>query len=80
MNHIAPLWNQFSKRILPDSASDMERLQMRRSFYAGASLLFSIVTEKTNDPNISSTDGARFMGELANEITSFADQISNGKA
>lgn len=51
---------------------------MRRCFFAGASLLFSQVTEKIDDPTISSQDGARFMGDVYKEINDFASDVSNG--
>lgn len=78
MNHITSLWTQFSKRALPTDTSDKDLIYMRRCFFAGASLLFSKVTEKIDDPTISSYDGAKFMGEISKEIDDFARNVTNG--
>lgn len=78
MNHISNLWTQFAKRALPPDTSTKDLIYMRRCFFAGASLLFSQVTEKIDDPTISSQDGARFMGDVYKEINDFASDVSNG--
>jgi hypothetical protein len=80
MNHIGALWEKFEKRAVPAGASDVQRNSMKRCFYGGAALLFSVVTEKTNDPKVTSEEGARFMNDIANEINTFADAVSNGKS
>jgi len=80
MKHIEPSWEQFAAKIIPGDANEHQRKMMRQSFYAGAVILFSMLTKKIDDPATTSQDGAKFMGEISEEINQFANQVQAGKA
>lgn len=80
MKHIESLWEGFASKMCPPSTPEVQVKLMRRSFYAGAAVLFSILTKKIDDPAVSNHEGAQFMGEIAREIQEFANNIDAGKA
>lgn len=80
MNHIEILWDGFAMKMCPPGTPEIQIKMMRRSFYAGCAVLFSILTKKIDDPAISNAEGAQFMGEIAKEIQKFTNSIYAGKA
>lgn len=48
-NMIARSWASFEKIAMPHDAPQIQREEMRKAFFAGASILFEIITRAADD-------------------------------
>lgn len=81
MHTLSETWNDFERRILdPIHASQMQRKEMRRAFYAGAqSVLHLIFTQLT--PGLEPMDAdMALMQSIHDELDAFAERIKAGTA
>ena len=42
-------WDNFEKKVLPIGASDIQRIEMKRSFYAGATSIIMVLTQSSDE-------------------------------
>jgi hypothetical protein len=72
-------WEEFSKKVIPDTASDNQRKAMKRAFYGGAgSLLFSIVGLLDADSEPTDKD-LLMMTSIHNELENFSAACLRGE-
>lgn len=70
-------WNAFRSKVLPADISEIQHIETRRAFYAGAIACFSIInriTEQTPDE-----EGMQLFDELALEFGKYAEDLRSGK-
>lgn len=70
MKTISNEWQVFSALALPDHAPEMQRDQLRTSFYTGAIAMFMIVSELAEE-NVTEEDAVQQMEVLGNEIEAY---------
>lgn len=72
---IEQAWLGFEKMVLPATVGEVQRVEMRKAFFAGASVLFAMMTNGVSDgPEVEASDMA-FMEELDTEIREFGGQF-----
>ncbi|MEH1780896.1 MAG: hypothetical protein V7L26_17635 [Nostoc sp.] len=62
---------------MPRNASAIQRQEMQRSFYAGASAMFGLVVNI--DDELSEEEGAEIIGELQSECVNFMARIGRDR-
>lgn len=72
MNTIAAKWEKFVIDVLPKDAPAVQRVEMRRAFYAGAASLLNIQT-KIADDDVSMDAGVMILEGIHQELLSFTD-------
>lgn len=75
MNTVISGWEKFEKLILePINASDIQRLEMKKAFFAGAAEAMSILMVVSNKQT-SEEAGAAIIEGIVQEIESFANDV-----
>lgn len=73
-------WRSYEARVLPGNASEVQRRETRRGFYAGAEVALNILlTGVSNEPEITPGDEALMTG-LQAELDQFCTDVLNGEA
>jgi len=73
-------WFAFAAAVIPEQATDVQRREMRRAWYAGAATLFSIITSGL-DPDAESTEAdLAYLDSLNKELEKFAIDVGEGRA
>ena len=67
-------WNVFREVVIPKDASEIQLREMRRSFFAGASMCFTLLVNNTDNEDL----GLELMNDLEAEFRSFADRTKTG--
>ena len=70
---IAEEWETF-KLIIPPGASEIQVNEMRKSFFAGAGALFSLVTNVSSGDEVSEGDLQK-MTDIEHELREFLNEI-----
>lgn len=79
MNTIQQEWESFRDEVIPDDAPNIQIIEMRRAFYAGAQAVLNLQIAITG-PEISEDAGAAIIEGWHDELRIFADQVRKGKA
>jgi hypothetical protein len=73
-------WRNFAERVLPADAPDVQRVEMRRAFYAGAIALFhALVTGMDPGDETTDADLAR-MDSIKAEFDRYMADLKAGRA
>lgn len=73
-------WKSYEAEVLPRDAADVQRIECRRAFYAGAQALFGLVIRGlTPGPDSTPADEV-MMGELLSELEAFKNEVVGGRA
>ena len=67
-------WNVFREMVIPKDAPEGQLREMRRSFFAGASMCFTLLVNKTETEDL----GMVLMDDLDAEFRNFADRTKTG--
>ena len=74
-------WLEFSLMVMPPNAPAVQRIEMRRAFYAGAHALLCLMQQKvsagTDDPTEADLD---MMQGLSDELAAFNAEVAAGRA
>lgn len=73
------LWQEFSRAVMPRTAGDVQRQEMRRAFYAGVEGMMKVLHEIGED-DISEEAGCQILDAIKAELLEFSKKISDGKA
>lgn len=65
---IAAWWDDFAARVLPEDAPEVQRVEMRRAFYAGVASL--LITQKKL-ADLTDDEGAAALDKIEREYTAF---------
>lgn len=71
-------WLRFAAAILPDDASETQRIEMRRAFFAGVHWMMDMNLQ-VGDKSISEQDGIKTLSEIADECDDFFQLLRKGK-
>jgi hypothetical protein len=79
--YINEKWEDYRKRVIPKDAPDVQLVESRRAFYAGAAAFLEIQMTKFehNDPDATDADLA-LMDSLHRELKLFGESIRKGLA
>lgn len=73
-------WNEFSRRVLPVNASEVQRREMKRAFYAGAqAILFRVIVGFTPESDPTEED-LRMIDGIDRELQDFTEAVKAGRA
>lgn len=81
-NHIDAAWRSYSEIVIHPLASDAQRMETRRAFYAGATALWGLFMGDLFEPGSeepTAADEAAAAGIDA-ELKAFAEAVARGKA
>jgi hypothetical protein len=79
MRTIFDQWSEFERRILSESAGPVQRMEMRRSFYAGAQSMLNELKE-LGDADVSDDAGMGVLEGYQDELLAFGFEIAAGRA
>ncbi len=74
MNTIEEQWENIGKRIIPPTASEVQRREMRKAFYAGAIVMLRLVQDMGRE-DVSENEVLRRFDELVLEAKDFVDDV-----
>jgi hypothetical protein len=72
-------WRDFDRQCIPPTAPELQRVEMKRAWYAGAATFFSLAGDLDSEPDATELDLA-YVTSLENEIKAFAIALSEGRA
>lgn len=67
-------WNKFEKAVMPKDASTLQRVEMRRAFYAGAWMMLQAAKE-LGDESISEDAGVMALEAMEAECIEFMKRV-----
>lgn len=70
-------WQDFLEVVIPNDAPPIQRQEMKRAFYAGATAMLDLVCVVSEDEE---EIAHQKMSGLAAELGEFAQQVADGKA
>jgi hypothetical protein len=73
-------WQMFEKMVLPENCDAIQRQEMRRAFYAGASALFSGVLAALSGGDEATPADMQIVEDLHNELRQFGQAVVEGRA
>jgi hypothetical protein len=76
-NTLQQHWESFSKIVIPEQASLIQVIEMKRAFYAGAQS-FNAAQHNATNKNISENAGIEILKGLEDELIRFAIEVENG--
>lgn len=76
---VAESWLSFWKAVAPPDASDTQKTEMRRAFYAGAWAVMCQV-RRVGDDDVPEDAGVRHLESLHQECRAFQQLIKEGNA
>jgi len=79
MKKIADLWQSYAAHVLPPNASDTQRRETRRAFYAGALSIFNVIVDSLTDGPEPQEEDVRTIEALSEELSAFAQVVREGK-
>ena len=75
MKHIEAGWKSLEQMAVPRSASDTQRKEMRKAFFAGASMLFTLVTRGMSEGDDAQQSDMDLLNEIADEVNAFGAEL-----
>ena len=67
-------WNNFEKAVMPKDASTLQRVEMRRAFYAGVWAMLQTAKELT-DESTTEEEGAMALDAIQAECMEFMSRV-----
>ncbi|HEX2882239.1 MAG TPA: hypothetical protein VHO25_22115 [Polyangiaceae bacterium] len=74
-NYIGQAWERFEAMVLPQSAGAFQRNEMRKAFFAGATILFEIMNNGISDGLDVNPEDMTFMNDLNAEMVEFGQSL-----
>lgn len=78
MNTLQDQWEKFSTLVVPKDAPPIQKIEMKRSFYAGAHAYFHLIAGDLCD--VSDDAGVAMIEGWRQEIETFAAEVKAGRA
>lgn len=79
MKTIADQWSAFNALVVPKDAPLLQKQEMQRAFYAGATAMFTLQC-CIGDEAVSEDAAMQIMAGWEDEFRQFAQQVSDGSA
>jgi hypothetical protein len=80
MRTIAQQWTSFEAAVVPAAAGRVQRMEMRRAFYAGFQAALLATSEAAAECGDNDDLGASMIETLHRECGAFADAVARGRA
>lgn len=77
---IGEMWASYESEVLPARAHDVERMETKRAFYAGAQGLLSAILKGLTPGTEPEEADLRMMDEIEAEIRAFGEDVGEGRA
>jgi hypothetical protein len=77
---LAQEYAEFAAGVIPKDAPQVQQVEMRRAFYAGASSMFYLMTGQLDKDKEPTDDDVLYVESLSKEIEQFARNLSDGRA
>lgn len=74
LQSIEECWHEFANMVLPPNVSNLQREEMKKSFYAGAWSMFSMF-DRVGQPDISEAAAVVWLGERRQEAIDYANKV-----
>ena len=75
---LAAKWNEYAACVIPLDAPEVQRVETKRAFYAGASAMWNFMSlVSAND--ISEDEGVNMLSGFEQELVHFAEQVVKGE-
>jgi hypothetical protein len=68
-------WTRFEQMVVPANASSVQRSEMRKAFYAGASIVFRIITQGVSDGEEIQDSDLQLLDDIAREVDQFGAEL-----
>ncbi len=68
-------WEGFAAAVLPANASDVQRIEMRKAFFAGAAYLFTLQMQGVSDGDDVTSGDEQFMRRIDEELRAFGKEL-----
>lgn len=75
MKPIEDAWKKFEVMVVPNDAGPVQHSEMRKAFYAGASVLFRILTDRISSDEEPTEQDMRLMDDIAKEVDEFGQEL-----
>jgi hypothetical protein len=76
MKTIEDLWQELARGIFVDEISDIQRIEMRRAFYAGATAMFLMLLDVSRSDEAGAT---RFIKAVTEEIVDWQARLKRSE-
>lgn len=73
--YIETAWLRFEQMVLPRDASALQRSEMRKAFYGGASVLFKIIVDRLEAGEEPTEADLRMMDDINAEIDEWGQEL-----
>ena len=77
---IADQYASLEKACMPTNASDIQRQESKRFFYAGAGAILDMMLHTVARSDVSEADGILILKTLHEEVANFVQQVQAGRA
>jgi len=74
------LWRDFAFHTLPSQASETQRIETRRAFYAGARALFTALQRGVSGEEEVTAQDMHLMDDIYEDLPRFARDLARGMA
>jgi hypothetical protein len=71
-------WNDFTSKVFDGTQSEIQVVEMKRAFFAGATALMCNVIDIGEDDSMSEEDSVKYLESVNNELGKFWNVISDG--
>ena len=71
-------WDRFERDVMPDKAGPVQRQEMRRAFYAGASIMLKLTHKAAIE--MDEVAATNYLEELDEELKEFLTDMIEGRA
>lgn len=78
MNTIDDMWRSFEESVIPATAPPVQRQEMKKAFYAGASSILHMGLGVIGDESVSENAGVAIIQGWQDECQMFAERVING--
>jgi hypothetical protein len=72
---IETAWNRFEQMVVPANASSVQRSEMRKAFYTGASIVFRIITQGVSEGEEIQDSDLQLLDDIAREVDQFGAEL-----
>jgi hypothetical protein len=76
---MAENWKRFAEMVLPADAPDIQRSEMRKAFYAGATAILGIMEELTDECTEPTDRDMEMVEAVHRELQDFAAAVGAGQ-
>ncbi len=73
-------WRDYELRVLPLGAPEVQRIETRRAFYAGAQALLSGLLSRFTDDREPTAEDMEVMDGVQAELRQFCEDVKQGRA